>query len=180
MRNENVGGKFLPPTQYQFYFGRFRKGVKNIMAKKDSTEVSIVPDMPTKLVPAATVGMNTNLPLDPKLIPSEFQGVDLEVIQTGFNPSVVWNEPGNFCAGVYTGFEEKIGPNNANLYNFETKQGKPFSVWGTTILDRSMEKAIATGTIKPGYLVMLTFVGTIPSKFADNPTKLFHIAVAKK
>ena len=151
------------------------------MAKKsDNQEVSTIPAMPTTLRPAAVVGINTNLAMDPSLLPDEFKGVDLEVVQTGFNPSVVWNEPGNFCAGIFTGMEEKIGPNNANLYNFETKQGKPFSVWGTTILDRAMIVAVQKGVIRPGYLVMVTFVGTIPSKFVENPTKLFHVQVAKK
>lgn len=133
-----------------------------------------------KLTPAAIVGVNTNLQMEEALLPEEFQGQKLEVLQTGFNPSVDWVNKGNFVAGVYTGYEEKVGPNNAMLYNFIAKNGKPFSVWGTTVLDRAFDAAFKSGTLKPGYLTMITYVADVPSKFEANPTKLFHIQVVKK
>lgn len=139
------------------------------------TGLSLIP----KMKPAAMVGMNTNVGFDASLLPNEFKGITFEVIQTGFNPSVVWNTPGDFVAGVYTGKEEDVGPNNATLYNFETKAGKPFSVWSCTVLARAFKQSEDVGLIVPGRVVMIVFVGTTPSKFDANPIKLFQIGVAK-
>lgn len=139
------------------------------------TGVSLVPEMK----PAEMVGMNTNVAFDASLLPDGFKGVTFEVIQTGFNPSAVWNNPGDFVAGVYTGKEEQVGPNKAMLYNFETQSGKPFSVWGCTVLDRAFKQSEEAGLIVPGRVVMIMFVGTTPSKFEQQPTKLFQIGVAK-
>lgn len=135
--------------------------------------------MPTSFTPATVVGMNTNLAIDSALLPEDMQGLKFEVIQTGFNPSVVWEKPGDFAAGIFTGLEEKIGPNTARLYNFETTKGKPFSIWGTKVLDRVFDMAMKQGMLKPGLVVMVTYVGNTPSKFADNPTKLFHMQIVK-
>lgn len=135
--------------------------------------------MPSAFTPAAVVGMNTNLAIDSSLLPEEMRGLKFEVIQTGFNPSVVWDKPGDFAAGIFTGFEEKVGPNGARLYNFETAKGKPFSIWGTKVLDRVFDMAMKQGMLRPGLVAMVTYVGNTPSKFADNPTKLFHMQIVK-
>lgn len=149
------------------------------MAKKNEVantqELATIPAMK----PAEMVGIDTNIGFDPSQLPAEFKGVTLEVVQTGFNPSAVWNNPGDFVAGIYTGKEEKVGPNGAKLYNFETKAGKPFSVWGCTVLDRAFDLSEKSGLIAPGRVVMIMFVGTTPSKFEANPVKLFQIGVAK-
>jgi len=131
----------------------------------------------TALTPAAVIGVSTQLSIAQELLPEEFRGVGLEVIETGFSPTVKWNQPGNFIAGQYLSFEEKVGPNSSRLYNFKAKNGKSFGVWGTTVLDRAFDAAILAGTIAPGRLLMITFMGSVPTD--KEPCKLFHIAVAK-
>lgn len=145
------------------------------ISKSDIGTLSLV----SKMKPADMVGMDTNVGFDASLLPNEFKGITFEVVQTGFNPSAVWNNPGDFVAGIYTGKEEQVGPNNAMLYNFETKAGKPFSVWGCTVLDRAFKQSEDAGLIVPGRVVMIMFAGTTPSKFEANPVKLFQIGVAK-
>lgn len=151
------------------------------MAKKnevtiESQEVSI----PSTLRPAAVVGVNTSkISLNEDQLPEEFKGATLEIIETGFAPTVKWNAPGDYVAGVFVSMEEGVGPNKACLYTLDAK-GKQFGVWGTTVLDRAMRQAIATGQIKPGYLMMMTYITAMPSDYEANPTKLFHIQIAKK
>ena len=146
------------------------------MTKTNKTESTVVANIPTMRA-AEMVGIQDEVTFDPTLLPKEFSGVTLEVVNSGFNPSAVWNSPGDFVAGVYTGKEERVGPNGAALYNFEASNGKPFSVWGTSVLDRTFAIAEKSGLIKPGRVVMIMFSGTTPSKFAENPTKLFQIGV---
>ena len=139
--------------------------------------------VPTALTPAAIIGTNTKLEIAQELLPEEFQGQKLEVLDTGFAPTVKWVNPGNFIAGVYTGFETEVGPNKANLYNFEAKgrmdeKAREFGVWGTTVLDRAMMKALDNGMLKPGYLVCITYLGGVPTDFQD--AKMFNIQVVKK
>lgn len=152
-----------------------------IMAKNtqkvETPETSLV--IPERITPAAIVGMNTKLEIPQEMLPQEFQGQSLETLETGFAPTVKWVNPGNFVAGVFLGYEQKVGPNNANLYSFDAK-GKQFGVWGSTVLDRTLLTAIKTGQLKPGYMVCITFVATIPSDHEGNDTKLFNIQVVKK
>ena len=157
---------------------------RDTMAKKQ--EVATVADqevvelsVPTALTPAAVVGSNTKIVIDQALLPEEFQGQELETIETGFSPTVKWVTPGNYVAGVYVSTEQGVGPNKANLYNFvlpakHNRPAKAFGIWGTTVLDR----AFATGQIKPGYLCCITYLGGIPTDFQD--AKMFNIQVVKK
>jgi hypothetical protein len=130
----------------------------------------------TALSPAAVIGMSTRIEIPQALLPEEFQGQELEVIETGFDPTVKWVNPGNFVAGVYEGFKEGIGPNKSRLYQF-TAKGKPFGVWGTTVLDRAFDAALESKQISPGRKVMITYVGSVETD--KQPCKIFHIAVAK-
>lgn len=152
------------------------------MAKKNEVAVPTTQElsMPSTLTPANVVGMNTSkMQIDPANLPEHLRGVTFEVIETGFAPTVKWTKEGEYVAGAYVRMEQGVGPNKANLYTFDA-QGKEFGVWGTTVLDRAMEKAIERGQIKPGYMVMITFVASLPSDYEVNPTKLFHIGVVKK
>ena len=148
---------------------------KKNQAAETNVETAIV--VPDRMTPAAIVGNNTKLAIPQAMLPEEFQGQELEVIETGFSPTVKWVNPGNFVAGTYEGCEEKIGPNNAMLYNFDAR-GKKFSVWGTTVLDRAFKTALATGKLRPGYLVCITYLGGIPTDFQD--AKMFNIQVVVK
>ena len=153
------------------------------MAKKQEVQVSdmevtVLPS-PTELTPAAVIGTNTQVAIDQALLPEEFQGQQLETVETGFAPTVKWVTPGNYIAGVYVNMEVGVGPNKANLYNFVlpakgARSEKKFGVWGTTVLDRAFQ----TGAIKPGYLCCITYLGGIPTDFQD--AKMFNIQVVKK
>lgn len=147
---------------------------KLVVVGESSTQVAKIAAM----VPAQMAGIDTNVGFDQSLLPDEFKNIKMEVVQTGFNPSPIWETPGEFVAGIYQGHEEEVGPNKAMLYNFETKNGKPFSIWGCTTLDRAFDSSIKKGDLKPGRVVMVMFVGTTPSKFVDNPTKLFQVGLA--
>ena len=154
--------------------------VESIMAKKNQTEETQVETalvIPDKMTPAPILGTNTKMVIPQAMLPEEFQGQQLETIETGFAPTVKWNNPGNYVAGVYEGYEEKVGPNNAKLYQFDAK-GKKFAVWGTTVLDRALGAALKTGQLKPGYLVCITYLGGIPTDFQD--AKMFNIQVVVK
>ena len=145
---------------------------RNELATKAEQAVAVLEPV-TELTPAAVIGSNTKIEIAQELLPEEFQGQQLQTIDTGFSPTVKWVNPGNFVAGVFESIESDVGPNKAKLYNFEAK-GKKFGVWGTTVLDR----AFATGMIKPGYLVCITYLGGIPTDFQD--AKMFNIQVVKK
>lgn len=152
------------------------------MAKQNKQEITeSTPEtalvVPATLTPAAVVGMNTKLAIPQSMLPEEFQGQTLEVLETGFAPTVKWVNPGNMVAGVFVGMETGVGPNKANLYNFDAK-GKKFGVWGTTVLDRTFDMAIKSGQLKPGYLVCIIYLGGIPTDFQD--AKMFNIQVVKK
>ena len=154
-----------------------------IMAKTKNQDVATTNEpetalvIPERLSPAPVVGTNTRMEIPQNMLPEEFQGQQLEVIETGFAPTVKWTNPGNFVAGVYEGVEKNVGPNNANLYAFDAK-GKKFGVWGTTVLDRALRAALSSGQLKPGYLVCITYLGGIPTDYQD--AKMFNIQVVKK
>ena len=149
------------------------------MAKKTHVENTVETALvvPQSMTPAAILGTNTKLAIPQNMLPEEFQGQTLEVIETGFAPTVKWENPGNYVAGVYEGYEEKVGPNNATLYQFDAR-GKKFGVWGTTVLDRAFKAALASGQLKPGYLVCITYLGGIPTDYQD--AKMFNIQVVVK
>lgn len=148
------------------------------MAKtKPTTELVPLETEIGKLVPAAVIGTATKIDLPASALPAEFGGVELETIETGFDPTVRWQKPGDFVAGVYEKTEADVGPNKSKLYTFRAKD-RTFGVWGTTVLDRAFEGAIAEGTIKPGYLVAIIYAGDVETDY--NPCKIFHIKVAKK
>lgn len=135
-------------------------------------------ELPKTLTPAAVVGVNSMVQIAQENLPEEFQGQELETLQTGFAPTVKWVNPGNFVGGVFVNFEEDQGPNHQRVYNFVTKKdAKPFGVWGSTVLDRSFDMHLAIGKIKPGSLVMITYMGDIQTD--QQPCRMFHLAVAK-
>lgn len=140
-------------------------------AAEETTREIVVMDEKTKLVPAALVGASINIPVTS--LPEGFGDVELETLNSGFNPSPRWTEYGQFVTGVYEGKEEGVGPNESNLYNFDAK-GKKFSVWGNTTLDR----VFASGVIQPGDLLLITYAGEIDTD-KGNPCKLFDVKKAK-
>jgi len=51
--------------------------------------------------------------------------------------SPIWDfEETKELLGVYVSKEEKVGPNNSNLYEFEKPGGERIGVWGSTVLDK--------------------------------------------
>ncbi len=145
------------------------------MAKKSQEITELV--APSKITAAPLVGMSTRVDLPANVLPEEFGGMNLETIETGFSPTVKWTTPGQMCAGVYEGYEEKVGPNSSNLYNFNAR-GKKFGVWGSTVLDRAIIGALKNGQLHAGEMVAIIYVGDVETDM--NPCKIFHIKVAKK
>lgn len=150
------------------------KGSEVVKEESSSTALAV----PEKLKPAAVVGMSTKIDIDEALLPEGFKGVTLETIETGFDPTVKWNAPGDYCAGVFEGMEKGVGPNSANLYNFDAN-GKKFGVWGNTVLDRALVTAMNAKQLTPGNMVLIVYIGDIPSKQV-NPTMIFTVKVVRK
>ena len=151
--------------------------------EETETTLQVIPE----LTPAAVIGVDSKVALDESQLPDEFRGVTLETLETGFAPTVKWNEVGNFAGGVYLGKEvvnvkRTVGKNTQieenNVYNFEAK-GRRFGIWGTTVLDKAFDSALEAGVIKPGYMVLVVFVGEIDVN-QPSPCKMFQIKVVKK
>jgi len=77
-------------------------------------------------------------------------------------------EEGDSIVGVLLKTEENVGANNSMLYNLES-DGKPVSVWGSTVLDQKMQ------IIKPGDLIKIEFTGLGEAKGGKNAPKLFKV-----
>lgn len=156
---------------------------KNNKVEETATELQVIPE----LTPAAVIGVDSKVALDESHLPEEFRGATLETIETGFAPTVKWNVVGNFAGGVYQGMEvvsvkrtqgKTVTIEENNVYNFEAK-GRRFGIWGTTVLDKAFSNALAAGIIKPGYMVLVVFVGEIDVN-QPSPCKMFQIKVVKK
>lgn len=161
----------------------WKKNMQKSTQKQGQTAEQVVESsneliVPKKLNPAAVLGMSTKIDIAEESLPEGFKGVNLETIETGFDPTVKWNQPGDFVAGVFEGYEKGVGPNDANLYSFDAK-GKKFGVWGNTVLDRALITAINAKQLEPGNMVLIVFIGTIPSK-QTNETMIFTIKVVRK
>lgn len=156
---------------------------KKMVVEENENTLQVIPD----LTPAAVIGVDTKVALDESQLPEEFRGATLETIETGFAPTVKWNDVGNFAGGVFIGkdvvnVKRTVGKQTTieenNVYNFEAK-GRRFGIWGTTVLDKAFENAIEAGIIKPGYMVLVVFVGEIDVN-QPSPCKMFQIKVVKK
>lgn len=130
----------------------------------------------TEMTPAAVVGMSTKQEIAETVLPEEFQGQELETLDSGFAPTVKWVSPGNFVGGVYLGFENGVGPNNSRLYQFKIGD-KDFGIWGTLALDRLMDEGISKGVIQPGRKMLVIYMGSVETD--KQPCKLFQVKVLK-
>lgn len=137
----------------------------------EETSQELIIMQPEQIKPAALVGVRNQLSIPESKLPEEFQGTHLETLDTTLPPTVKWLTPGEFVAGVYESQGEDVGPNKSKLYNFDAK-GKKFSIWGTTTLDR----VFASGQIQPGDMLLITYIGDIPTDM--NPCKMFDIKKA--
>lgn len=130
----------------------------------------------TSLTPASVLGSSTKMVIADSLLPEEFQGQSLETLDSGFEPTVKWVNPGNFVGGTYLGFKENVGPNNSRLYSFEAG-GKPFAIWGTTALDTMMNQGLQSGLIAFARKMLVIYMGDVETE--KQPCKLFQIKVLK-
>lgn len=153
------------------------------MAKRTVTESTEVATLtPTAiqpiaaLSPASVLGVSSKMEIAESLLPSEFQGQELETIDSGFDPTVKWVNPGNFVGGIYVGMEEGVGPNKSRLYTF-VANGQSFGVWGTTSLDTMFDHGLASGPIAPGRKMLIIYMGDVETD--KQPCKLFQIKVLK-
>lgn len=126
---------------------------------------------PKTFTPATMIGTQTNVHIPTETLPEEFQGTQLETLETTFPPTVKWLHPGNYVAGVFVSAQEKMGPNNSWLYNFDAN-GRRFSIWGNTVLDRVFQ----SGVIQPGDMLLITYIGDIATDM--NPCKMFDVKKA--
>lgn len=128
------------------------------------------------LSPASVVGVSTKMEIAESLLPEEFQGQELETLDSGFEPTVKWVNPGNFVGGTFLSWKEKIGPNESRLYSFEAG-GQPFAIWGTTALDTMMDEGMKRGQIAAGRKMLIIYMGSVETD--KLPCKLFQIKVLK-
>jgi len=72
--------------------------------------------------------------------------------------------------GVFVSKKEGLGANNSNLYFFQDKTSKAYSVWGSVVLDTRLKN------IQVGEVVSIIFIGRKPSKVAGRkPYKDFRV-----
>lgn len=128
------------------------------------------------LTPAAVIGVTAKMEIAQSLLPQEFQGQELETLDSSFAPTVKWVTPGNFVGGVYQGYKEAVGPNSSRLYELEAG-GQVFGIWGTTSLDTLMDEAFKRGQIVQGSKMLVIFMGAVETE--KQPCKQFQIKVLK-
>lgn len=85
-------------------------------------------------------------------------------------------EEGDELVGVYTGKEEHVGANDANIYSFKTENG-PMSVWGSTVLDTRLKNLVL------GEEVKIIYRGKVESQKRKGASyyayEVFHREVVK-
>lgn len=131
----------------------------------------------SSLSPATVIKVSTKMEIAESLLPEEFQGQELETLDSGFEPTVKWVVPGNFVGGIFRGSKDGVGPNQSRLYTFEA-DGRPFGIWGTTALDTMMDEGMRRGKIMPGYKMLVIYMGSVETE--KQPCKLFQIKVLKQ
>ena len=80
---------------------------------------------------------------------------------------------GDSIEGVLLKIEDNVGANKSMLYTIE-KDGKPTSVWGSTVLDQRMVG------IKVGELIRITYKGLGEKVGGKNPAKIFKVEVDRE
>lgn len=82
--------------------------------------------------------------------------------------STIWNkkeedgtfslDEGDMLVGAFLGVREHVGPNDANLYEFEKLDKSTISVWGSSILDARFKN------LKVGEEVKVVYLGKLKSE----------------
>lgn len=139
-------------------------------------------DIVQHLRPAAVIGLTNKITLEESLIPEEFRGATVEILEGAFAPTVKWNAIGDFVAGVYqkkivVSVKRKTGLEDNNLYYFDAN-GKEFAVWGTTMLDQQFDAGLTSGVISPGRKVLIAYVGDLEVNQPQD-MKMFQVRVAQ-
>lgn len=76
--------------------------------------------------------------------------------------------------GIYKSKQEKIGPNNSNLYDLETKEGSIVSIWGNTVLDIRLKNC------STGDLIKLVYLGLKKSEKTGRTFHNFEVYIDKE
>ncbi len=85
------------------------------------------------------------------------------------NPGVFeFKDENQSLTGVLIKVQHDVGPSDSMLYSLEV-DGKPWNVWGSTILDQRMIG------IKVGDLIRITFKGLGEAKPGKNAPKIFKV-----
>lgn len=84
----------------------------------------------------------------------------------------VWKpeNKGDSIEGIYTGTESDVGENKSKLYHLEVED-KPYSIWGSAVLDAKMV------AVKPGDKIKIEYLGTGEAQKGRNPPKLFEVYI---
>jgi hypothetical protein len=112
------------------------------------------------------------VPMPPEL--KEISGVKIiDTMET--NPTIVFEEPGEYVLGKYQGFRElTIEGRQQRLYDLLTPGPLLVSVWGSTVLDIRFDTAIKKGMVVNSS-VMVQYLGDIDTG-KGNPAKNFRLA----
>ena len=78
--------------------------------------------------------------------------------------------PNDEITGIFIGVQNDVGSNKSNLYSLEV-DNKPWSVWGSAVLDPKMVGA------KPGDLIKIVYLGKGEAKPGKNAPKLFEVFI---
>ena len=70
--------------------------------------------------------------------------------------------------GFFKGVEHEVGPNNSNMYNFETPEGT-VGVWGTTLLDARLKN------LKEGEEIKIVYLGKATSPKSGREYHNFEV-----
>jgi len=110
-------------------------------------------------------------------LPPELEGKQgITIIDTmDTNPTVKFEEPGEYILGRYIGVRElHIESRLQKLYDLMTPQREIVSVWGSTILDNRMDNATKKG-LNLNSSLMIQYLGDIDTG-KGNPAKNFRVA----
>ena len=147
------------------------------MTKRNVTEATDQAIQPvTRLTPAVVIGNSTKMEIAQSVLPKEFQGVELETIDSGFCPTVKWEKAGSFVGGVFSGMKSDVGPNRSMLYEFDVN-GQTFGIWGGKVLDSMFEDGMKNGQIAFGRKMLVIYMGDVETD--QNPCRLYQIKVMK-
>ena len=115
-------------------------------------------------------------------LPGELHGKSgFHEVPSGLDPTVEFREPGQYVIGLFRGMKElsvadKSSPTGRRIqwiYYLAVGAGQVVGVWGSTILDRMMVRAVKDG-LKDNSSLMIQYTGTVDVG-QPSPAKTFRV-----